>query len=666
MRPDWPGPRRVRRTLFIVGDEKQSIFSFQGADLKALSAMRETFRARILAAAAKWDEVGLETSFRSTPTVLKAVDTLFAMAEARDGVAFEDHEIKHVAHRRGHAGLVELWPLALPDAAEAAAPWTVPVTRRASHSPRARLAGYIADRIAGWLRDGERLESRGRLVRPGDIMVLVRTRTGFVEELVRALKAHGVSVAGADRMKLAEQLAVMDLVALADFLLLPEDDLTLAVVLKGPLIGLDEDQLYDLAQDRKKKRLWRELRRRRGDNDAFGEAFTALSELLARVDFTPPFELFADLLGARGGRRKLVARLGPDANDPIDEFLSLTLAYERGGPPSLQGFLHWLAAGDVQVKRDLDQGRDEVRVMTVHGAKGLEAPIVIMPDTTTLPYAGGAKLLWHEDENGGGAMLWPGRAAFDEARCRTARTTARTLEMAEYRRLLYVAMTRAEDRLYVAGWQSRKSIPDGCWYRLMEAGLASIAEPFAFDGWDGNGMSLAEKQSAPVDASPAAAEAATTDNPPPSYALEPPRPEPTPPRPLAPSATESQGEPGPLSPLTAGADDNRFLRGRVIHRLLQTLPEIAPANRPAACDRMVARIAPALDDGARKTIGHEVLAVLDDERFRDLFGPGSRAEAPLVGVIGGAVISGQVDRLVVGEDRVMVIDYKTNRPPPRS
>ena len=668
------GASDIARTLFIVGDEKQSIFSFQGADLKALAAMRATFRARILAAAAKWDEVGLETSFRSTATVLKAVDTLFASPAARDGVAFEDHDIKHVAHRRGHAGLVELWPLALPDEAEAAAPWTVPVTRRASHSPRARLAGYIAARIAGWLGDGERLESRGRAVRPGDIMVLVRTRTGFVEELVRALKAHGVPVAGADRMMLAEQLAVMDLVACADFLLLPEDDLTLAVVLKGPLIGLDEDQLYDLAHDRKEKRLWRELRRRCGDNDAFGEAYAALSELLARVDFTPPFELFADLLGARGGRRKLVARLGPDANDPIDEFLSLALAYERGGPPSLQGFLHWLAAGDVQVKRDMDQGRDEVRVMTVHGAKGLEAPIVILPDTTTLPYGGGAKLLWHEDETGGGAMLWPGRAAFDEARCRNARATARTLDMEEYRRLLYVAMTRAEDRLYIGGWQSRKSIPDGCWYRLLEAGLASITEPFAFDGWDGNGMCLAEKQSAPVDPAPAADEATPGDNPLPSYALEPPHPEPTPPRPLAPShgpaggrdpsATESQGEPGALSPLTAGADDNRFLRGRVVHRLLQTLPEIAPANRAAACGRILARIARAFDDAARAAIAHEVLAVLDDERFRQLFGPGSRAEAPLVGVIGGAVISGQVDRLVVGDDSVMVIDYKTNRRPP--
>ena len=672
------GASEITRTLFIVGDEKQSIFSFQGADLRTLGAMRAKFREQI-EAVATWDEVGLETSFRSTPAVLKAVDTLFAMAEARDGVAFDDHRIKHRAHRRGHAGLVELWPLAKAAETEAAAPWTAPVTRHASPSPRARVARYIADRIAHWIDSGERLESRGRAIRAGDIMVLVRTRSGFVEELVRALKSHGVAVAGADRMLLTEQLAVMDLIALGEFLLLPEDDLALAVVLKSPLIGLDEDQLYDLAQGRGERRLWHELAKRsRGEKDAFGLAHEALSGLLARVDYTPPYELFADLLGACGARRKLVARLGPDANDPIDEFLSSALAYERGGPPSMQGFLHWLAAGDVQVKRDLDQGRGEVRVMTVHGAKGLQAPIVIMPDTAGLPYGGGAKLLWHDGKPG--AMLWPGRKAFDEARCREARKDERERDLQEYRRLLYVAMTRAEDRLYIAGWQSRKSIPDGCWYGLIEAGLADIAEPFDFDGWEGQGKRLAEPQTVTPRADPSAPRAAATDHPLPPYALAPPPPEPTPPRPLAPSlapslalaqgAPEGSGdeqmraEPGALSPLTAGADDNRFLRGRLIHRLLQTLPEIEPESREAACGRMLARAAPELDQPGRDAIANEVLSILDDPRFRALFGPGSRAEAPLIGVVGNVVVCGQVDRLVVGDERVMVIDYKSNRPPP--
>ena len=258
--------------------------------------------------------------------------------------------------------------------------------------------------------------------------------------------------------------------------------------------------MFDLAHGRGEETLWRTLTRRRGENDAFGRAHGDLAALLARADFVPPYELFADVLAARGGRRKLVSRLGPDANDPIDEFLAQALAYERSGPPSLQGFLHWFAAGEVEIKRDLDQGRDEVRVMTVHGAKGLEAPIVILPDTTSLPYAGGVQVLWHDadtaadTDNGGGAeaLLWPGRAGFGEARCRAARIAMRERDLQEYRRLLYVAMTRAEDRLYIAGWQGRNAIPEDCWYRLAEAALADIAEPFDFAAWEGDGLRLAD------------------------------------------------------------------------------------------------------------------------------------------------------------------------------
>jgi ATP-dependent helicase/nuclease subunit A len=655
------------RTLFVVGDEKQSIFSFQGADLRALEAMRELFHERVVAASETWREVGLETSFRSTAVVLEAVDTVFASPAARDGVAFADHAIRHTAHRADHAGRVELWPLATESGDDAGEPWLPPVSRRARHGASARLAQHMASTIHHWIESGERLEARDRPIRAGDIMVLVRTRGAIVEELVRALKSLNVPVAGADRMVLTDQLAVMDLAALGEFLLLPEDDLTLATVLRGPLIGLDEEQLFDLAHDRGPEHLWRTLVRRRGENETYCAAYVALSELLARADFVPPYELFADVLGARGGRRKLVARLGPDANDPIDEFLALTLAFERDGPPSLQGFLHWLAAGDdVQVKRDMEQGRDEVRVMTVHGAKGLQAPIVFLPDTTSLPSAGGVQVLWHgegEDER----LLWPGRSAYDEARCRHARQAMRERELQEYRRLLYVAMTRAEDRLYIAGWQGKKKPAAGCWYELMESALAPVAKPLDFEAWEGDAYVMAGAQTREPRIETSVAAEVADDSPLETFALTPAPPEPAPPRPLAPSHAPSQGaeaEPPVISPLTAGAEDNRFRRGRVIHRLLQLLPEVPADDRPEACTRLLDRAAPGMAANEREQIAGEVAEILGDNQFAALFGPGSRAEVPLIGLLGETVVSGQVDRLVVGEQEVMVIDYKTNRPPP--
>ena len=305
-------------------------------------------------------------------------------------------------------------------------------------------------------RESEILEAKGRPIRPGDIMILVRRRTGFVDELVRRLKQADISVAGVDRMVLTEQLAVMDLMALGQFLLLPEDDLTLATVLKGPLIGLTEDELFTLAYGR-------------GAEAPVGRADGARRQRLAlrcgarlargpagaRTDYLTPAELFGHVLVACDGRRKLLARLGAEADDPIDEFLNLALTYQRTHPPSLQGFLHWLAAGETEIKRDLDQsGADAVRIITVHGAKGLQAPIVFLPDTLRSRRRCRTALLWTDDATP--LLLWAPRADDQDHLTRRLRDAAEAAQEREYRRLLYVAMTRAEDRLYVCGWQTRR------------------------------------------------------------------------------------------------------------------------------------------------------------------------------------------------------------------
>ncbi len=362
--------REEARTVFAVGDVKQSIFSFQRADPAAFQAMRRHFEDRVKAAQAKWDVVELETSFRSTPAILKTVDSVFAAAAAANGVTLDGADIKHEAFRAGSAGLVELWPPVGPGEAEPPEPWDAPLSQSQSRLPAARLALAVAARIEALT--GEKLESKNRRITPGDVMVLVRRRTPFIGALVKSLKERGVEVAGVDRMHLADQLAIEDMVALANFLLLPEDDLNLACVLKGPLYGFNEEALFELAW-RRKGTLWNELRRRSGDRPEFRHAALDLASLLAMADFIPPYELFAEVLGARGGRRKMLKRLGPEAADPLDELLAAALAYERGHGVSLQGFLHWLVLGELEVKRDLnnDSGRDEVRVITVHGAKGL-------------------------------------------------------------------------------------------------------------------------------------------------------------------------------------------------------------------------------------------------------------------------------------------------------
>jgi ATP-dependent helicase/nuclease subunit A len=642
------------RTLFAVGDVKQSIYSFQRADPAAFQAMREHFAARIGAAKRRWQPVELALSFRSTPAVLEAVNAIFADPAASDGLIFGGHEaIRHIPNRAEEAGLVEIWPTEQPREVEEQDRWALPVKQGFSDSPVTRLAIRIADQIAQWIEQKEMLVALGRPIGPGDILILVQRRASFVETMVRELKRRNIPVAGVDRMVLTEQLAVMDLIALGRFLLLPEDDLNLAVVLKGPLIGWDDEQLFALAHGRPGS-LWAALRAR---PDA--AAYKTLAGLLAQVDFKPPFELYAELLGAGRGRRDIVARLGQDANDPIDEFLDLALSYERDHAPSLEGFLHWLERGETQIKRDLEQGQNQVRVMTVHGAKGLEAPIVFLADTVRVPDKTPA-LLWPAiDGEGGPTPLWAPIRAMEEGVMQQARAAAEGARDREYRRLFYVALTRAADRLYICGFEGKTGRKEHCWYDMAWralAGLPEIEKPAELAG----GMRLRSVQAEDPPAERAAAKPERQRLP--GWASRPAPKEPEPPRPLTPSRPEV-AEPSVASPL---ADDGqaRFQRGNHIHRLLQTLPELEEGLREAAAARYLALPAHVMEPAQQRQILAETMAVLRHPDFAPIFGPGSRAEVALTALLSGRVVSGQVDRVLITDSEILVVDYKTNRPPP--
>lgn len=663
------GARSEVRTVFAVGDSKQSIFSFQRADPAAFFDMRRHFKQRIENAETAWRDVELNWSFRSTAPVLTAVDSVFAQNPARDGVIPENETVTHQAVRSGHAGAVEIWPLVGPRETEELAPWTPPIARELADSPSARLASGIAQRLSDWIGQ-EFLPSKGRPIRAGDVMILVRRRNSFVAELVSALKAQDIPVAGVDRMVLSEQLAVMDLIALGEFLLLPEDDLTLAVVLKGPFIGFDDDDLFKLAYERGKASLWQRLSEKSHEDKRFADARDWLARLLGLVDFSPPYELFALLLSeitilGESGRQSLVARLGVEAEDPIEEFMNLALAHERTDVPSLQNFLHWLKAGDATITRDLEHsGRDEVRIITVHGAKGLQAPIVILPDTTTAPRSS-PSILWTNE-----LLYWPPNRSHEPSLCVAARADANGRRDQEYRRLLYVAMTRAEDRLLVCGWHGRQEPADTSWYGLMRDGIAPIATPFEFsmtgrDGWEGPGLRLESPQSIDVEIRETKSESEPVAQIEPWMGQPPPE-EPTPPRPLAPS--RPSGDPPVLSPNLADGTD-RFKRGQLVHRLLQTLPDLPAEQWKPAAAAYLARPIHDIEADERALIGTEVMRILEDSTFAPLFAPGSRAETPIVGTIDGPngpeIISGQVDRLVIRENEIMIVDYKTNRPPPQ-
>ncbi len=691
------GQSDAPRSLFVVGDVKQSIYSFQRADPAVFRAVRQVIADRSAEANNALKEIPFRFSFRSAPAVLAAVDATFADAPARDGVLEDGEEkLSHRSMRPDAPGRVEIWPLVEPPADDDLDPWEAQTKPVETLPALERLADGIAGRIAAMI-GRDTVPSRGRLAGPGDIMVLVRRRGPLVDALIRRLKQRGVPVAGVDRLVLGEQIAVMDLLALGHFLLLPEDDLTCATILKSPFIGFDDDDLFDLAYDRGKSSLWRRLRDRAQDSNRFAAAVAWLSDLLAQVDFLRPYEFFTRILDsicpapaatALTGRQALEYRLGTEVEEPVEEFLAQAILYERANLPVLQGFLHWFSTGTAEIKRDLDTASGQsVRILTVHGAKGLQAPIVILPDAPSKPRTDqGPALHWLSGPRRGPsaaapeAMIWTPSRRYEEPVAQTLRMEAVRRQEEEYRRLLYVAMTRAEDRLIVCGHLGKRPQSD-TWYDLVRHGLenADGVECLPFDGgpdWTGEQLVLADTitEGAKKDATTQPAIAGDADETAavlPAWANAPAPPEPLPPNPLAPSRPATP-DPPVLSPIVtteSGAD--RFQRGRVVHLLLQHLPGLPAERRRTIGLTLIGhnRFA-GLDEAAAAVLVDEALAVLDHADFAPLFGPGSRAEVPLTGLVEGPdavqVVSGQVDRILVTDQEVLVVDYKTQRPAPET
>jgi ATP-dependent helicase/nuclease subunit A len=675
----------ARRTVFAVGDEKQSIYSFQGAAPEAFAESAQAFAARVRGARRVFDHVRLTLSFRSTEDVLKAVDCVFAEAEVRRGVSMSGETIEHGAVRAGAPGYVELWPTIGADAAEEPDDWTLPIDH--ATAPEVQLAERIAMTIDRWLKSGEIIEGTGKRLSPGDVLILVRKRGSFVNALARSLKARHIPAAGVDRLRLAAHIAVKDLMAIGHVALQPHDDLSLAALLRSPVFGLSEEALFGLAHGRGEASLMEALR---GSDDA---RVAAIAGQLARWEdeaaFRRPFEFYAAVLGRDGVRARMIGRLGPEAGEILDEFLTFALAEERAASPDLVTFLATLQSASPEIKREMEQGRDEVRIMTVHASKGLEAPVVFLVDGGSAPFSAShlPRLMPFSPKAIPGAAkayLWraPGEPASEAGRALEAGIRERAEE--EYRRLLYVGMTRAEDRLIVAGFHGRNAPKPSTWHGIVERALSAAAEAVPADhpaGDEGRVLRfrIGGPRRAVPPASPVVVDAAEAALPAsfPEHLRRPLAAVPPLPRPLAPSGASAlmveagaaivSGRSPVLEP-DEGSPGFAVERGVVLHRLLQTLPDLAPQERRAAALRYVARAGAAWDEAQRSRVVDSVFAVLEAADFAPLFAPGSRAEVAVMGTIAvkgvPRAVAGTIDRLAVTEDGVLIVDYKTNRPPP--
>ncbi|MBU9697883.1 double-strand break repair helicase AddA [Rhodobacteraceae bacterium HSP-20] len=623
------GARDVERTIFVVGDKKQSIYSFQGADVAAFDEKQSAFRSRFAAVNRAFQSLDLEHSFRSSPAILRVVDETFAdrFPTALGGAS------RHIAYWADMPGRVDLWPLVEKASAQEEDDWRNPVDLVTEEHHTARLAAQIAEEIATMIRSGTSIPEKGssRPVHAGDFLILVQRRSDLFQEIIRACKARGLPIAGADRLKLGAELAVRDITALLSFLATPEDDLSLAAVLRSPLCGWTEAELHTLAQPRKGW-LWEELRARSAD---FPDAHGMLKDLRDQADFLRPYDLIERLLTRHDARRRLLQRLGPEAEDGIDELLSQALAYEKGDVPSLTGFLVWLSSDEVEIKRQTDSEGRRIRVMTVHGAKGLEAPIVILPDTCdTNPR--------DRDEvvDVDGTPVWRTPADESPANIAAARARRKEREAEERLRLLYVALTRARSWLIVCGAGEAKQ--DQAWYRLVQQGMAAAGADtlqggrlrHAFGQWPDPAP-----RETPVRELPAL----------PAWAVK--------------AADVPPRLSQPLTPSTLGGakalagdgldEESAKARGTALHLLLEHLPATTPTDQPALAEALVP------DPTLRAELLPEALAVI--AAHPALFAAPALTEVELTADLFGQRLRGTVDRLIILPDRILAIDFKSNR-----
>ncbi|WP_419723005.1 double-strand break repair helicase AddA [Sphingobium aquiterrae] len=648
------------RTIFTVGDFKQAIFGFQGTSPREFERARQRFGVFADFARHNFHNLSLDRSFRSTPAVLDVVDATVATLRP-ESLGLESLEIRHFSANE-FPGEVLLWkPVSTiageEDEGAPASEGEAGGEENWNAEQDRILAQRIADQIRHWIDSETMLESKGRPIRAGDIMILVRSRTELARLIVARLYEADVPVAGIDRLRLNAPLAVRDLLSALRFAVQPEDDLNLAGLLVSPLIGWSQKDLMDRAAGRKGG-LWRHLRASVAD-----DVLAPLYDLLRVADFTTPYRYLEGILsGAMDGRCKLIGRLGIEARDPIEELLNAALAFESDGQPSLQRFIDWFDRGDVDIVRDAAAQGNAVRLLTVHGAKGLQAPLVILADAAKDPDAG----------NRADALSWEGLPVVAPRKSERFGPVGETAEQAaseereEHWRLLYVAMTRAEERLVVAGALAPRAkgvAAEASWHAQIDRAMADLGAEWEADAmwgavrrWRGRERLRARPaQPRAQDANDAVEEPAWLRAPAPIEAR--------PPRPLAPSAQpeDDTPDPPPSAAMRQAAE-----RGRLLHALFERLPAIPSAAREGAALRWLERSAGVGDGEVRAAIVRQVLRVIEVPDLAALFSPEALAEAPIAAVVGEAVIAGTVDRLCVGADKVQVVDFKTGRRVPAS
>jgi len=665
------GAQSNHRTIFAVGDEKQSIYGFQGAAPDKMTENATYFADATQYAGTPWTVEYLRGSFRSSPAIMAFVDHVFQQ-EATSGVLFGDIEkIEHYAVANAGPGYIEIMPPILPQEHDIQNAWDSPLDAPTETSAAATNARNIALKIQEILQSSDNLPSTGKPAEPKDIMILLQRRDNTMRHLTRELKNLKIPVSGLDRIDLLQEIAVLDLLAVIDFTLFPDDDLTLAQILRSPLCTITEEDLFDLSYNRSGK-LWLSLSLRYHENTRFQEAYEFLSALLKRSDYESPFDFLSFILENYEGRKKFISRLGTDCIDALDELLNKALDFVMHHSPSLQKFVHFIRASGGSQKREIDSSHNQIQMMTIHGSKGLEAPIVFLPNCCDMPRIN-ADLYKR-------FILTPDyipiilKDGAQHPAIQSQKDFLKKKDEDENRRLLYVALTRAKDQLFISGKlrkssKSEPKIPENSWYDYCVKGILKLEDyqeithdDTYFSSYIYQDNQVEERKSQKIspqvtEKSPKlSSEVSSEKKQLPAWALK---------SPFNHHTHREKNFIAPSAALGQSADTINMQakqRGIIIHKLLELLVNIKPQERRQAADRFLNNNVRLSQDRTDYMI--EVFNIINHPEYSILLDPNGFSEVPIVGNISKAdnlAISGQIDRLVITSDKVLIADYKTDR-----
>lgn len=637
------GANEKHRTLFVVGDKKQSIYSFQGAEPDKFTEMQKEFQEKVEHACFKWRNVPMNTSFRSAPGIIHSVNELLQIPEMQQGVVELGQELKkyeHSAFREGEGGQVELFDPFIREKQTELDSYEAPATTlQKEKTPIIQAAEAVAEKIKELIEQEHRLPN-GNQICPRDIMVLVRRRDNFVDALTRELKARNIPVSGSDRLCITQHIAVEDLMSLGDFVLLPSDELTLATILRSPLCNLTEIELYDICIDRNKPLFYSLKDKAKADpNSKYNQVFQFLNTMLDKAGTFSPFEFYSYVLQLK--MKDFVARLGIQVIDPLEEFLNKTLEYDYENMPSLQLFLRDLRNQETFIKRDFETGINEVRIMTVHASKGMEAPVIFLPDTCRYTYKRN-NIQW-----GDNLPIWLPTKDFETIHSKKVNEIQKEKALEEYHRLLYVAVTRASDQLYIYGYAGVNGKTTGCWYSLLEQMLEKHTDETGHKIYIEQITNKKDSQTENVSRESNEVELPVW------IQINAPKEDPLS-KPLAPSRQKNKTQ--YKSPLKI--DNQATKRGTLIHKMLEVLPNYEKDQQGEVAQKLLKLYR---YEGNENLVDY-VLKILQDKKFYPLFTPQSQSEVPITGITDeGQVVSGVIDRLAVSETEVLIVDYKSNQ-----